>query len=104
EVYIVVDGVIPLEGFDEKINYEHSNDLGNLVNRTCAMISKYFNGDIRAFVPNETEYDQQLEQLMKETVTEVEEAMEGMHFSVALASIWKLISRTNKYIDETEPW
>ena len=37
-------------------------------------------------------------------IVEVEEAMENMQFSVALAAIWKFVSRTNKYIDETTPW
>src|SRR5699024_5610833 len=104
EVAFGSDGVFTPEGFVERMSYDLANDRGNLLNRTGEMISKYFNGEIRAVGPSETEYDQQLELLMKETVTEVEEAMEGMHFSVALASIWKLISRTNKYIDETEPW
>src|SRR5699024_11732658 len=91
-------------GFVERMNDDLASYLGNLLNRSVAMISKYVNGEIRAFVASGNEYDQQVDQLMKETVIEVEEAMEGMHFSGALASIWKLISRTNKYIDETEPW
>ena len=40
----------------------------------------------------------------KATVNKYEEAMEKMEFSVALSSIWQLVSRTNKYIDETQPW
>ncbi len=47
---------------------------------------------------------QRLLQINRETVTKYEEAMEKMEFSVALTSIWQLVSRTNKYIDETQPW
>ena len=50
------------------------------------------------------EFDDSLLQVNRETVTKYEEAMEKMEFSVALTSIWQLVSRTNKYIDETQPW
>ncbi len=53
---------------------------------------------------SETKEDQILEELIGETVEKVEEAMEEIQFSVALSAIWQLISRSNKYIDETEPW
>src|SRR5699024_7066049 len=62
------------------------------------------NGEIPEFRSGEEKEDENLEQFIKSTVLEVEEAMEEMQFSVALSSIWKLVSRTNKYIDETEPW
>src|SRR5699024_11800108 len=81
-----------------------ANDLGNLLNRTVAMISQYFDGEIQPFQAGETEEDKQLEQFIEETVNKVTKAMDNMQFSVALASVWELVSRTNKYIDETEPW
>src|SRR5690625_7856855 len=68
------------------------------------MIDKYFAGKIPAYHAMETTHDKELEQSIVETTEEVEEALEDMQFSVGLTSIWKLISRTNKYIDETEPW
>src|SRR5690625_3798267 len=52
----------------------------------------------------ETEHDKELEQSIIDATVQVEEALEDMQFSVGLTAIWKLISRTNKYIDETEPW
>src|SRR5690606_23431305 len=52
----------------------------------------------------ETEVDESLEAMINETVKQVEDSLENMQFSVALSSIWQLISRTNKYIDETAPW
>lgn len=104
EVPFGSDGVFTPESFVERVNFDLANDLGNLLNRTVAMINKYFDGEIPAYVKDATSYDASLQSLVKETVTKVEEAMEEMEFSVALSAIWTLVSRTNKYIDETQPW
>lgn len=104
EVPFGSDGVFTPEGFVDRINFDLANDLGNLLNRTVAMIDKYFDGAVPAFVKGETDVDQELETMAEETVTAFEEAMDHMQFSVALSTIWQYISRTNKYIDENEPW
>ncbi|WP_280772207.1 methionine--tRNA ligase [Salipaludibacillus daqingensis] len=104
EVPFGSDGVFTPEGFVDRVNYDLANDLGNLLNRTIAMINKYFDGSIPSYEKNATPYDEPLEDLVAATVVKVENAMEDMQFSVALAAIGQLISRTNKYIDETQPW
>lgn len=104
EVPFGSDGVFTPEGFVERTNYDLANDLGNLLNRTIAMIKKYFDGQMPAYIASETDIEQSLEELQTETIDKVENALENMQFSVALSSLWQLISRTNKYIDETEPW
>ena len=104
EVPFGSDGVFTPEGFVDRLNFDLANDLGNLLNRTVAMIDKYFDGTVPAYNGNVTEFDATLSNLAKETVERYEEAMEKMEFSVALTSIWQLVSRTNKYIDETQPW
>lgn len=104
EVPFGADGVFTPEGFIERTNFDLANDFGNLLNRTVAMIDRYFAGEISEFVLGETKEDKEIEEMMINVVREVESSMDDMQFSVALSAIWKLISRTNKYIDETAPW
>ena len=98
------DGVFTPEGFVERTNYDLANDLGNLVNRTISMINKYFDGELPAYQGPKHDLDKDMEQMALDTVKTFHENMDDLQFSVALSTVWKFISRTNKYIDETSPW
>ena len=104
EVPFGSDGVFTPEAFVERVNFDLANDLGNLLNRTVAMINKYFDGVIPDYKGSEDVYEQSLVQAHKDTLEKYEEHMENMEFSVVLTNLWQLISRNNKYIDETQPW
>ena len=98
------DGTFTPEDFVSRINYDLANDLGNLLNRTIAMINKYDNGAVPAYQADVTPFDADLQKTATETIEQYTSLMDQLKFSDALDTVWQLISRANKYIDETEPW
>ena len=103
EIAFGQDGNFNNEALIQRINADLANDLGNLVSRTAGMIEKYFGGTLPADRAA-TAFDEDLKAVAAATIPKVEEKMENMFFSDALIEIWNLIRRTNKYIDETQPW
>ncbi|WP_339252584.1 methionine--tRNA ligase [Sporosarcina sp. FSL W8-0480] len=98
------DGTFSPEAFVERTNYDLANDLGNLLNRTVSMINKYFDGITPTQGLEPTEFDITLREFITTAIEKYEDSMEKMQFSVVLSELWSIISRTNKYIDETAPW
>ena len=98
------DGTFTPEDYVARINYELANDLGNLLNRTVAMINKYFGGQVPAYIENATAFDADLAKVVEENIAEYHKQMNAVDYPRALEAVWNIISRTNKYIDETAPW
>ncbi|WP_317854920.1 methionine--tRNA ligase [Chakrabartyella piscis] len=103
EISFGQDGNFNNEALIQRINSDLANDLGNLVSRTVGMIEKYFGGTLPAD-RSATEFDASLEEMALATAAKAEEKLDKMFFSDALNEIWNLVRRTNKYIDETQPW
>lgn len=98
------DSVFTPEDFVDRYNFDLCNDLGNLLNRTIGMMNKYFEGVIPTEFSEKTDVDDELENFTVTEIHEFEKNMEELYISNALGCVWKIISRTNKYIDETAPW
>ena len=104
ELPVGQDGLFTPEEFIDRFNFDLCNDLGNLLNRTIAMINKYFDGIIPEYKKNNNEFDNNLEKLTDDEIKNFEESMDKLFLPSALNNVWNIISATNKYIDDTAPW
>ena len=97
------DGSITYEAVINRFNTDLANNLGNLVSRTVAMTKKYFDGVIPAPTGDEG-VDGELKAACAEAVKKFDELMDGFRISEACEAVFDMLSRANKYIDETTPW
>ncbi len=103
EIVFGNDGNFSRDALITRINSDLANDLGNLLHRTVSMIEKYHGGVVANAGVSEA-VDEDLQALVKTTVANFEKDMDAMEINSAIKGVWALISRANKYIDETAPW
>ena len=98
------DGSFSPRQFVERVNVDLANDFGNLLNRSVAMISKYFQGEIPPYVGELNELDEKLEACRKATLAKYEDYMDHLHVTEAFIEVMNYIGLANKYIEESKPW
>lgn len=103
EMPFAQDGTITYDVFISRFNSDLANKLGNLVNRTVAMINKYFDGVIQ---PGNVsgEFDDDLKSIAVGAIGKIKEKMSALRVADSMDEIWAVVDRANKYIDETTPW
>ncbi len=103
EIPFGADGNFSEEALVQRLNFDLANDLGNLLNRTLAMLGKFYSGEVPC--PAATGAgDEDLKKAALELPSRLEELMDQLQFSAALSELWKFIALANKYIDEQAPW
>ena len=103
EVPFGSDGQYTEDALIKRINVDLANDLGNLLHRTGAMIEK-FNGGLIPDPATSEALDLDLQKTAARAVADVNHQMDHLVINEAVAAIWKLVGKTNKYIDEAAPW
>jgi methionyl-tRNA synthetase len=103
EVPFGLDGDFSERGLVQRINSDLANDLGNLLNRTLQMMTKYRGGVVPSRVCP-TELESSIRAMGEDVTAQVDSLLERFAFDEALKAIWSFIGRANKYIDETMPW
>lgn len=103
EIAFGQDGVYSTEALIQRTNADLANDLGNLLHRTISMVEKYFGGVIPEPAVKDN-VDRDLKHTGDITFAGLKKCMDSLEISVALEGLWNFIRRTNKYIDQTEPW
>ena len=103
EIVFGNDGNFSRDALITRINSDLANDLGNLLHRTVSMIEKYHGGVVTNAGVSEA-VDEDLIALVNTTVANFQKDMDAMEINSAIKGVWALISRANKYIDETGPW
>ena len=103
EMPFAQDGTITYEVFISRFNSDLANTLGNLVNRTVAMINKYFDGEIQSGDVH-GDFDDDLKAVATGAIDNIIKKMNTLHVADSMDEIWKVVDRANKYIDETTPW
>lgn len=103
EINLGSDGNFSRDALISRVNADLANDLGNLLHRTVSMIEKYHGGIVEDIGASEP-IDDELKALVNETVANYVKAMDAMEINNAIKGVWAMISRANKYIDETAPW
>ena len=104
EMPITQDAIFSPESFIERYNFDLCNDLSNLLNRTVSMVNKYFEGQVPKYNGTPNDVDKELEEFTIKQIDLFDEKWNKYEIANSVQEIWNLISRTNKYIDETMPW
>jgi methionyl-tRNA synthetase len=103
EVTFGLDGDFSKAGLIKRFNSDLANDLGNLLNRTLPLLHNYRQGIVPSPIADDTDA-QSIRELVSSASDKVADALDRLQFSEALSSIWEIIGRANKYMEDQAPW
>ena len=104
EIIFGQDGQFTPEQYVERVNMDLANNFGNLVSRSISMVSKYFEGKVPEFKSNISQFDNEVEELIKLTISNYEIKMDDLKVTEAIIDVMNLLNRANKLIEEEAPW